>query len=90
MVAVGVRFFSLDNEGTKKGSIGSMTAQTTKIGGEVRTISVPEAGRLLGISQNTARTLDRAGKFPVRVLQLGRQRRVSISQLEAYLAGDAE
>lgn len=55
-----------------------------------RTISVPEAGRMLGIGQSTAYQLAKSGEFPVRVLKLGRQLRVSISQLEAYLAGDDE
>lgn len=53
-----------------------------------RTVSVPEAGKILGISQTKAYQLAQRGQFPVRVLQLGRQRRVSISQLEAYLNGE--
>lgn len=53
-----------------------------------RTISIPEAGKILGISQSKAYQLAQRGEFPVRVLQLGRMKRVSISQLEAYLNGE--
>lgn len=53
-----------------------------------RTISVPEAGKILGISQTKAYQLAQRGEFPVRVLQLGRMKRVSINQLEAYLNGE--
>lgn len=53
-----------------------------------RTLTVPEAGQVLGISKSKAYQLAQRGEFPVRVLKLGRQRRVSISQLEAYLNGE--
>ncbi|WP_334123789.1 helix-turn-helix transcriptional regulator [Glutamicibacter sp.] len=53
-----------------------------------RTVSVPEAGRILGISQTKSYELAQRGEFPVRVLQIGRMKRVSISQLEAYLNGE--
>lgn len=53
-----------------------------------RTLSVPEAGKILGISQSKAYQLAQRGEFPVRILQLGRMKRVSISQLEAYLNGE--
>lgn len=52
-----------------------------------RTVSLPEAGRILGIGTSKSYDLARRGEFPVRVLMLGRQRRISISQLEAYLDG---
>lgn len=55
-----------------------------------RTVTIPVAGRMLGIGQTKAYALAKAGEFPVRVLKLGSQLRVSISQLEAYLAGDDE
>ncbi|BAS07352.1 hypothetical protein AHiyo4_07740 [Arthrobacter sp. Hiyo4] len=68
-----------------------MTAQLevrgiTKAG--ARTVSVPEAGRMLGIGTSLSYELARSGQFPVRVLKLGRNLRVSIQQLEAYLAGN--
>lgn len=53
-----------------------------------RTLSVPEAGKILGIGQSKAYELAKRGEFPVRVLKLGKQLRVSISQLEAYLNGE--
>lgn len=45
------------------------------------TLSVPEAGRLLGIGSTTARRLDREGLFPVQVLKLGHARRVPTAAL---------
>lgn len=52
-----------------------------------RTVSIPEAGKILGIGTTTAYALAKSGEFPVRVLRLGKSLRVSISQLEAYLDG---
>lgn len=55
-----------------------------------RTVTIPEAGRMLGIGQTKAYAMAKSGDFPVSVLKLGKSLRVSIQQLEAYLAGDAE
>lgn len=44
--------------------------------GESLTISVPEAGAMLGICRGTAFRLAREGCFPVPVLRVGYQQRV--------------
>lgn len=54
-----------------------------------RTASVPDAGEALGISRATAYRLARSGDFPVRVLKIGKQLRVSIADLNRYLDGEA-
>jgi excisionase family DNA binding protein len=55
---------------------------------EQQTVSLPHAGRVLGIGKSTAYELAARGEFPVRVLQLGRKKLVSRSELEAFLAGE--
>jgi len=55
----------------------------------MRTTSVPDAGEALGISRATAYRLARSGDFPVRVLKIGKQLRVSIADLDRYLDGEA-
>lgn len=55
---------------------------------EQQTVSLPYAGRVLGIGKSTAYELAARGEFPVRVLQLGRKKLVSRSELEAFLAGE--
>lgn len=67
-----------------------MSAHTMKSANEARTLSIPEAGKLLGIGASLAYSLAKSGEFPVRVLKLGKKLRVSVQQLEAYLAGDVE
>lgn len=57
--------------------------------GAMRTTSVPDAGEALGISRATAYRLARSGDFPVRVLKIGKQLRVSIADLDRYLDGEA-
>ena len=64
-----------------------MTTDNTAIP-EQRTVSLPYAGRVLGIGKSTAYELAARGEFPVRVLQLGRKKLVSRTELEAYLAGE--
>jgi excisionase family DNA binding protein len=64
-----------------------MTAENTGIP-EQRTVSLPHAGRVLGIGKSTAYELAARGEFPVRVLQLGRKKLVSRTELDAYLAGE--
>lgn len=49
------------------------------------TISVPEAGDVLGLGRNKAYELARQGEFPVRVLKIGSRYRVSQADLERYL-----
>ncbi len=50
---------------------------------EPATVSVPEAGRMLGLGRCTAYRLARARKLPV--LKLGRQLRVPIVAIEEML-----
>jgi excisionase family DNA binding protein len=52
------------------------------------TLSVKLAARRLGIGEATAYDLIRRGEFPVRVIQLGGRKKVSIGELEAFLAGE--
>jgi len=49
------------------------------------TLDVVEAGRWLGISRNTAYRLAKEGRFPVRTLHIGQQRRVATGDLMEYL-----
>ncbi|WP_409480557.1 helix-turn-helix domain-containing protein [Micrococcus luteus] len=63
-----------------------MTA--TKTAPEPATLSVPEAGRLLGIGKSLAYDLARRDEFPVRILRLGQRMRVSRVELDRYLAGE--
>lgn len=49
------------------------------------TLSLVETGRWLGISRNTAYQMAREGRFPIRTLQLGGQRRVATCDLLDYL-----
>ncbi len=51
------------------------------------TLSVPEAGRLLGVSRGTAYQLARENRFPVSVLRIGKQLRVPRAPL-LRLLGD--
>ncbi len=57
---------------------------------EPLTMSIPEAGRLLGIGTTLAYDLAARGEFPVRVLKLGRRKLVSRPELDAYLEGRAQ
>lgn len=43
---------------------------------------------MLGIGKSTAYELAARGEFPARVLQLGRKKLVSRTELDAYLAGE--
>jgi len=52
-----------------------------------QTISVPEAGQILGIGRNQAYDAARRGEIPV--LKFGRLLRVSIIQLNRLLEGEA-
>ncbi|WP_199712684.1 helix-turn-helix domain-containing protein [Galactobacter caseinivorans] len=56
---------------------------------EARTTSVPAACEGMGISRATGYRLVRSGDFPVRVLKIGKQLRVSITDLNRYLDGGA-
>jgi len=49
------------------------------------TIGLREAGKILGIGASTSYRLAGEGQFPVRLLKLGRQYRVSRADLLAYL-----
>lgn len=55
---------------------------------ELETMSVPEAGRHLGLCRNSAYLAARNGEIPV--VRLGRKLRVPVSALEKMLAGEAE
>ncbi|MFC0247701.1 helix-turn-helix transcriptional regulator [Citricoccus parietis] len=64
-----------------------MTTESTAMP-EQRTVSLPYAGRVLGIGKSTAYELAARGEFPVRVLQLGRKKLVSRAELDSYLDGE--
>lgn len=49
------------------------------------TLGLRETGKILGIGTSTAYRLAAEGDFPVRLLKLGRQYRVSRADLLAYL-----
>jgi len=51
-----------------------------------QTISVPEAGRILGLSRLTAYKCAAAGQIPA--LRLGKQWRVPVAALEKMLNGE--
>lgn len=55
---------------------------------EPMTISIPEAGRLLGLGRNAAYEAARRREIPV--LRFGRKLRVPRVALERLLAGDAK
>lgn len=59
-----------------------MTVSQTK---PSATISVPEAGAVLGLGRGTAYELARQGEFPVRVLKIGSRYRISRADLNRYL-----
>lgn len=50
-----------------------------------QTLSVPEAGDVLGLGRNKAYELARQGEFPVRVLKIGSRYRISRADLDRYL-----
>lgn len=52
--------------------------------------SLEEAATFLGISRSTAYRLARSGRFPVRVVEVGGRRVVSIEALQALAASAAE
>ena len=54
---------------------------------ECLTVSVPEAGRLLGYSRNTAYEAIQRGELPV--IRFGRKMRVPKAALERLLSGAA-
>jgi excisionase family DNA binding protein len=54
---------------------------------ECLTVSVPEAGRLLGYSRNTAYEAVERGELPV--IKLGRKMRVPRAAIERLLSGAA-
>ena len=56
---------------------------------EVLTLSVEEAGKLLGISRGTAFKLVREHRFPTPVLRLGKKIRVSRPALEKLLGAES-
>lgn len=51
----------------------------------LRTISLPEAGKLLGIGRNRAYEMAKDGSFPVPVLDVAGKLRVRVQALEAWL-----
>jgi excisionase family DNA binding protein len=55
---------------------------------EVLTMSVPEAGRLLGLSRNSAYEAARRHEIPV--LRFGRKLRVPRAAFERLLAGESK
>lgn len=59
--------------------------------GVTRTIPIPQAARVLGISAQLAYKLAQSGQFPCRVISLGRRRLVVGEDLERLLvrANDA-
>lgn len=54
------------------------------------TYTLVEAADRLGIGHSTAYELAARGDFPVRVLTIGRSKRVSRRQLEAFIEGAGE
>jgi excisionase family DNA binding protein len=61
---------------------------TTDNGQNIMTMSVPEAGRLLGLSRNSAYEAARRREIPV--LRFGRKLRVPRLALERLLTGDSD
>ena len=58
---------------------------------QARTCSVEEAGLALGIGRSLSYQLAKAGRFPVRVLRIGRLYRIPIAELDRLLGeGGAE
>lgn len=51
----------------------------------LRTISLVEAAKLLGMGKNKAYDLTNDGMFPVPVLIIAGKRRVRLSDIEAYM-----
>jgi excisionase family DNA binding protein len=62
----------------------SSDAPKYKVSNEPRTISVPEAGRWLGIGRNAAYDAARRGEIPT--IRIGRLLRVPVVALERMLA----
>lgn len=54
------------------------------------TVTIPEAAALLGVSRRTAYELAARNEFPVPVLTIGRCKRVSRRQLEAFIEGPGD
>lgn len=52
------------------------------------TVSVPEAGRMLGCSKNTAYELVRQHRFPVPVIRVGAKLRVPLLPLRRLLGAE--
>ena len=52
-----------------------------------RTITVEQAAELLGIGRNTAYEAVREGRFPVRIIRVGRRYLVPVDPLERLLNG---
>ena len=57
---------------------------------EPRTVGIEEAAALLGIGRTLAYDLARQGRFPVRVLRLGRIYRVPKRELDRLLGNENE
>lgn len=65
-----------------------MTTTDTPAAAPAATLSIPDAGRVLGIGKSLAYDLARRDEFPVRILRLGQRMRVSRVELDRYLAGE--
>lgn len=55
-----------------------------------RTITIPDACKILGISATTGYALAARKEFPVRVLRLGRKMLVSRTEMDSYLEGESK
>lgn len=55
---------------------------------EPAVLSLLEAARILRIGRSTAYELAKLGEFPIRVLKIGKQWRVTRADLERFLAGE--
>lgn len=62
-------------------------AEPIEAGVRRETLTMREACAILGIHESTGYRLAAAGKFPVRVLDVGWSKKVSRSELERYLNG---
>lgn len=49
-------------------------------------LTIAQAAVRLGIRPSTAYDIIKRGQFPVRVLQIGGRKKISIPELDAYLA----
>ncbi len=57
---------------------------------ETGTVSLETAAKVIGVSRNTAYELARSGRFPCRILRIGRLYKVPKADLNALLGQERE